>query len=117
MRFASSLRSLLVLILALVPATPALANSLASWVWIWPGMVSSDPLFGLLPTVLASFVERPFISRAGVDSRPLLRSIRLTGTEADPQRLSRQVHALRTAGAIVTSCNASAARLVGFLVG
>ena len=71
-----SLRSLLVLTFVLVPATPALANSLASWVWIWPGVVSINPLFGLLPTLLASFVERPFVTRARVTKRPLIRSIR-----------------------------------------
>ncbi len=76
MRTRHFVRSLLVLMLILLPATPALANSLASWVRIWPGVVSIDSLFGLLPTVLVSFVERPFVSRAGVEKRPLLRSIR-----------------------------------------
>ncbi len=76
MRVRLLFRSLLVLGLILVPAASARANSLASWVWIWPGVVSIDPLFGLLPTVLVSFVERPFISRAGVLKQPLLRSMR-----------------------------------------
>lgn len=76
MRTRHVVRSLLVFMLLVVPATPALANSLASWVWVWPGAISVDPLFGLLPTVLVSFVERPFVSRAGVQKRPLLRSIR-----------------------------------------
>jgi hypothetical protein len=67
--------SILAVLLILVAATPALANSLASWVWIWPGVVSIEPFFGLLPTVLVSFIERPFVTRAGIDKRPLLRSI------------------------------------------
>ncbi len=70
------LRALLVTLMVLVPATPAFANSLASWVWIWPGVLPMDPLFGLVPTVLVAFVERPFVSRAGVHHRPLFRSIR-----------------------------------------
>ncbi len=40
----------------------------------------------------------------------------VTGTEDDPQDLSRQVAALRGAGAIVAPCNAAAARLAGFIV-
>lgn len=62
--------------LILFSAAPAFANSLASWIWIWPGAVSLDPFFGLLPTILVAFLERPFISRAGINSRPLMRSIR-----------------------------------------
>jgi succinyl-CoA synthetase alpha subunit len=40
----------------------------------------------------------------------------VTGTEADPQGLSRQVAALEAAGMIVLNSNASAARLAGLLV-
>lgn len=76
MRFRPILRPLLVLAFVLGWASPALANSLASWVWIWPGVVSIDPIFGLLPTVLAAFIERPFVSRAGVVEQPLFRSLR-----------------------------------------
>jgi hypothetical protein len=62
----------------LIPLSSAalLANSLASWVWIWPGVVSIEPLFGLLPTILVAFIERPFVTKAGVTRRPLLKSIR-----------------------------------------
>jgi hypothetical protein len=60
----------------LVPATTVFANSLANWVLVWPGVVSIDPIFGLLPTVLVSFIERPFVSRSGVETFPLIRSIR-----------------------------------------
>lgn len=67
---------LMVLATILIPATPVFANSLANWVLVWPGIVSIDPIFGLLPTVLVSFIERPFVSRAGVEVLPLIRSIR-----------------------------------------
>jgi FdrA protein len=41
----------------------------------------------------------------------------VTGTEGDPQVLSRQVQALEAAGATVCASNAAAARLAGFIVG
>lgn len=41
----------------------------------------------------------------------------VTGTEQDPQRLSAQVAALQSAGAIVCDSNAAAAKLVAMLVG
>jgi FdrA protein len=40
----------------------------------------------------------------------------VTGTDGDPQGLSRQVQALERAGAIVAPSNAAAARLAGYLV-
>lgn len=55
-------------------------------------------------------------SRAANAGRELLVVASVTGTEQDPQRLSRQVRALENAGAIVTPCNAAAARLVGEIV-
>lgn len=67
---------LMVLAGILIPASPVFANSLANWVLVWPGVVSIDPIFGLLPTVLVSFIERPFVSRSGVETLPLIRSIR-----------------------------------------
>ena len=76
MRLQSAIRSLLVFSLIFAVTTPVFANSLANWVLVWPGAVSIDPVFGLLPTVLAAFIERPFVSRAGVGKRPLLQSIR-----------------------------------------
>ena len=48
--------------------------------------------------------------------RELLVIASVTGTEEDPQRLSRQVQALEEAGAIVAPCNAAAARLAGSIV-
>jgi FdrA protein len=46
---------------------------------------------------------------------PVVASV--TGTEADPQRLSRQVQALTEAGVVVCSSNAAAARLVAQISG
>ena len=54
--------------------------------------------------------------RATSDGRELLIVASVTGTEGDPQGLSRQVQALEEAGAVVASCNAAAARLAGFIV-
>jgi hypothetical protein len=39
----------------------------------------------------------------------------VTGTDEDPQGLSRQVRVLEESGAVVASCNAAAARLAGFI--
>lgn len=54
--------------------------------------------------------------RAAGEGRELIVVASVTGTEGDPQGLSRQVRALEEAGAVVCSCNAAAARLVGFVV-
>jgi FdrA protein len=48
--------------------------------------------------------------------RDLLVVVSVTGTDGDPQGLSRQVQALEQAGAVVAPCNAAAARLAGYVV-
>jgi FdrA protein len=48
--------------------------------------------------------------------RELIVVASVTGTERDPQGLSRQVQALEQVGAVVASCNAAAARLAGYIV-
>lgn len=48
--------------------------------------------------------------------RELLVVASVTGTKDDPQDSARQVQSLEQAGTIVASCNASAARLAGFIV-
>lgn len=53
---------------------------------------------------------------AGADGRALCVVASVTGTEEDPQRLSRVVSALEHAGAMVCDSNAAAARLAGMLV-
>ena len=55
--------------------------------------------------------------RAAGEGRELIVVASVTGTEGDPQGLSRQVRALEENGAIVASCNAAAARLAGLIVG
>ncbi|MBN1584370.1 MAG: FdrA family protein, partial [Anaerolineae bacterium] len=64
---------------------------------------------------LAPAIRRACDLAAGA-GRELLVIASVTGTEEDPQRLSRQVQALESAGAIVASCNAAAAHLAGFIV-
>jgi succinyl-CoA synthetase alpha subunit len=62
----------------------------------------------------------PAIQKARVLARDagneLIVVVSVTGTEGDPQGLSRQVEALERAGAIVAPCNAVAARLAGYIV-
>jgi len=50
------------------------------------------------------------------EGRELIVVASVTGTEDDPQGLSRQMRALEEAGAVVAPCNAAAARLAGFIV-
>ncbi len=69
-----------------------------------------DPAAELGPAI---YQARGQAANAG---RELLVVASVTGTEQDPQRLSRQVEALEGAGAVVASCNAAAARLVGEIV-
>jgi FdrA protein len=52
---------------------------------------------------------------AAGEGRELIVVASVTGTEEDPQGLSRQVQALEESGAVVVSCNAAAARLAGFI--
>lgn len=76
MRTRLFVRSIMLAILVLGFATPTFANSMAMWVWVLPGMISFDPILGFLPTIMVAFIERPFVSLAGLDKRPLIRSIR-----------------------------------------
>ncbi|MBC7248921.1 MAG: acyl-CoA synthetase FdrA [Anaerolineae bacterium] len=69
-----------------------------------------DPASELGPAI------RQARTRAAAEGRELIVVASVTGTEEDPQDLSRQVQALEEAGAIVCSCNAAAARLAGFIV-
>ncbi len=55
-------------------------------------------------------------ARAASEGRELLVVASVTGTEEDPQKLSRQVDRLEGAGAIVAPCNAAAAKLAGMIV-
>jgi FdrA protein len=70
-----------------------------------------DPAAELGPAVQKA---RLLAQEAG---RELLVVASVTGTEGDPQSLSRQVQALRQSGAIICGSNAAAARLVARIVG
>jgi FdrA protein len=52
---------------------------------------------------------------AAGEARELIVVASVTGTDEDPQGLSRQVRALEESGVVVASCNAAAARLAGFI--
>ncbi len=54
----------------------AWANSISPALGLWPGVFIASPLFGLPATLLAAFLERPFISHAGVHHYALRYSIR-----------------------------------------
>jgi FdrA protein len=55
-------------------------------------------------------------AQAAGEGRQLVVVASVTGTEEDPQGLSRQVQSLEDAGAVVAASNAAAARLAGFIV-
>jgi FdrA protein len=65
---------------------------------------------------LAPAIYRARSQAAAGTGRELVVIASVTGTDADPQGLTRQSDALERAGAIVASCNAAAARLAGFVV-
>jgi FdrA protein len=69
-----------------------------------------DPMSELGPAI------RETRRRAAEEGRDLIVVTSVTGTEEDPQRLSRQARMLEEAGAIVCSCNAAAARLTRYVV-
>lgn len=69
-----------------------------------------DPAGELGPAV------RQARGQAANEGRELIVVASVTGTEGDPQGLSRQVRALEEGGAVVASCNAAAARLAGLVV-
>jgi FdrA protein len=70
-----------------------------------------DPAAELGPAVQKA---RLLAQEAG---RELLVVASVTGTEGDPQSLSRQVQALQAAGVVVCDSNAAASRLVARIVG
>jgi FdrA protein len=72
--------------------------------------VHPDPAGELGPAV------REARQLAAQDERDLLVVASVTGTEADPQRLSQQVRTLERAGVVLAACNAAAARLAGAIV-
>ena len=57
------------------PLTPMLANTITADMGLIPGLAFAGPGMGLPLSVLASFVERPFYTRAGVCSRTIWYSL------------------------------------------
>lgn len=51
------------------------ANSLAPFVWLWPGIIVFTGWASIVATVLAAVIERPFVSAAGLKSHPLAYSL------------------------------------------
>ncbi|MHB1037468.1 MAG: hypothetical protein ACYC35_18825 [Pirellulales bacterium] len=52
------------------------ANSIAPYVWFWPGIVSITLVYAFPASVLAAFLERPFLTAAGLNRRALVLSLR-----------------------------------------
>ena len=68
------------------------------------------------PTVELGQAIREARAQASGEGRELVVIASVTGTEGDPQTLSRQVRVLEEVGVLVAPCNAAAARLAGFVV-
>ncbi len=69
-----------------------------------------DPASELAPAILQATAMRAEMGRELV----VIASV--TGTEADPQKLSRQTQALQGAGVLVCESNAAAARLAAYIL-
>jgi hypothetical protein len=54
----------------------ARADSLSPYVWFWPGIVSLGLLYAFTASLLAAFLERPFVTAAGIPRRALVLSLR-----------------------------------------
>lgn len=54
----------------------AYANAVSPYVYFWPGYLSVAILFAFPASLLAAFIERPFLSSAGVTHNPLVYSLR-----------------------------------------
>lgn len=52
------------------------ANSISPYVWFWPGVVSIYLPYAFPASLLAAFVERPFLTAGGIDRRSLVISLR-----------------------------------------
>ncbi len=65
-----------VAVVVLWSARPAMANGMSPIAGFWPGMFLLSPLLGIPATLLAAFLERPFVTAAGVRRYALALSIR-----------------------------------------
>ena len=52
------------------------ANSLSPYVYFWPGIISITLVYAFPASLLAAFIERPFLTAAGITRRPLVLSLR-----------------------------------------
>jgi len=57
-------------------AQVALADSLSPYVWFWPGIVTITVVYAFPASLLAAFIERPFLTWAGFEQRALVLSLR-----------------------------------------
>jgi hypothetical protein len=54
----------------------AQANSISPYVYFWPGVISITVIYAFPASVLAAFLERPFLTAAGIKRRTLVLSLR-----------------------------------------
>lgn len=64
------------LALAIDVCRVAHANSLSPYVYFWPGIISITLVYAFPASLLAAFLERPFLTAAGIKRRPLVLSLR-----------------------------------------
>ncbi len=54
----------------------ARADSVSPYVYFWPGVISITLVYAFPASLLAAFIERPFLAAAGITRRPLVLSLR-----------------------------------------
>ncbi len=52
------------------------ANGISPYVYFWPGIISITLVYAFPASLLAAFIERPFLTAAGIKRRPLVLSLR-----------------------------------------
>ncbi len=57
-------------------AQAAYADTISPYVWFWPGIVTITFFYAFPASLLAAFVERPFLTWAGLRQRTLVLSLR-----------------------------------------
>lgn len=63
------------LVLTLGLCRVAYANSLSPYVYFWPGIISITLVYAFPASLLAAFIERPFLTVAGIKLRPFVLSL------------------------------------------
>jgi len=64
------------LILVLGVCRVACANSLSPYIYFWPGVISISFVYAFPASLLAAFLERPFLTAAGIRRSALVFSLR-----------------------------------------